>query len=663
MSIIQMATPAQVDIQMREIAPEPDVQFEVALSGHIRNCFTRAASAKQEIIERLLRADRQRKGEYDPDRLAEIRQTGGSDLYMMLTDIKCNAAENWIKDVLMHQDKFWGLVPSNEPVLPPEIGRELSITVNQELNELAGMGIPIHPEAPMQRIQQLRDKVIWAMRDEAKEIALRMEDKIEDQLNNGGFDKALVSFIRDFCTYPAAILKGPMVRRRKKLSWGEGFQPVIITDLRREVVRVSPYDIFPSPASGDVDEGYIIERHRLMPVDLESMRGLPGWSATEIEAVLAQYQKGGLRHWTYGDSERERLESKSTAFIETGETIEALEFWGDVPGEYLIQWGKTGLDPVKQYPINAWLIGSHVIRAEINPDPLGRRPYERSCWEEIPGAFWGIGLPEKMRDIQILCNASGRALANNMGISSGPQVEVTVDRLPDGEPITNIYPWKIWQTTTDKTGGGQPAVRFFQPNMNAPELMNIYMTFKREADEVTGIPNYVYGSTAVGGAGRTASGLSMLMENASKGIKQAISHIDRAVRGVLQRFYVHNMLYDPDPTIKGDCMVETRGALGAIMRETLNARRNEFLAATANAVDLQIIGVDGRAELLREMARGLQMDADRLVPSRDKLQSMQQAQAQAAAQQMQQQQAQSAAPPEQDVAGNPAGGVDANLVQ
>lgn len=270
-----------------------------------------------------------------------------------------------------------------------------------------------------------------------------------------------------------------------------------------------------------------------------------------------------------------------------------------------------------------------------------------------------------MRDVQTLCNAAARSLANNMGIASGPQAEVTVDRLPDGEDVTSMFPWKIWQVTSDRTGGGQPAVRFFQPNMNAEALMNVYQYFMKQADEVTGIPNYVYGNAQGGGAGRTASGLSMLMDNAAKGIKAAITQVDKVVSALVGRLYIHNMVYDPDQSCKGDFKVIAKGAMGLVAKEQLQIRRNEFLQATANPIDMQIVGVPGRAYLLREVAKSLQMDTDKLVPTTEQMlfrqQKQQEAQMLAMAQQQQQQQL--AAPATLDAAGNPAGGTDANLFQ
>jgi hypothetical protein len=590
--------------------------FMSGLSGHINFCWNQAKHAKQQITERLLKCERQRRGEYDPDKAQQIATTGGSDIYMMLTDIKCRAAKSWITDVMFaNGQRPFDLEPSHEPELPPEIKLSIVDFVRIEAEEFLATGAAIHPDAFRNRMDEVEDRIRLRLREEAKEIAGRMSNVIHDQMDQGGFRRAATEFIDDFVTFPTAIMKGPSVRRKKRLTWGPSFQPIVLSDFTRDVERVSPYDIFPSPSSSGPNDGYLLQRHRLTVKDLESLKGVPGYKNEEIDQVLIRYGKTGFRYNEHGDSQRDELMGKPLSIIHHDTNIEALEFWGPVMGSILSDWGMKGVDEQAVYEINAWQIGSFTIKVAINPDPLGRRPYEIASWSDIPGAFWGQALPETMADIQTMCNAAARSLANNMGVASGPQVEVVIDRLPDGEDVTSIYPWKIWQTTTDRTGGGQPGVRFFQPDMKAAELMGVYGTFAKQADEITGIPNYIYGSGSAGGAGRTASGLSMLMDNAAKGIKTAISRIDQVVTMVVERFYVHNMLFNPDPYIKGDMRVVAKGAMGLLAKEAVQIRRNEFLAATANPVDLQIIGIEGRSYLLRELAKGLQMDTDKIVPS------------------------------------------------
>lgn len=659
MKVVRAVPQVEVDISAPQTG-EDNARFGSALAGHVTDCWNRAKFAKTELTERLLKCERQRRGVYDPDRAMEIAKTGGSDIFMMLTDIKCRAAESWLKDVLMGvRDRPFDLEPSEVPSLPPEVKMDIISMVQQEAQEFLAIGAKLHPDTFSLRLSEVHDQILLQIREEAKERAKRMGDVIEDQLNKGNWEKAFKDFLSDFVTYPTAILKGPTVRKKKRLEWGPEFVPVVVNDFSREVERVSPFDIYPAPNSGSVDDNYLLQRHRINRETLRSFKGVPGYSDQEIDNALETYGRVGVKSWVQGDEQRDDLQGKPHAEIENSNLIEALEFWGPASGQMLIEWGiddKT-IDPTAEYEVNAWMVGNYVIKCVINPDPLGRRPYEICSWEPIPGSFWGTALPEIMRDVQILCNAAARALANNMGIASGPQVEVAVDRLAEGEDLTQMYPWKIWQTTTDRTGGGQAGVRFFVPDMKAAELMGVYQQFARQADEVTGIPNYVYGSASVAGAGRTASGLSMLMDNAAKGIKAAIASIDRVVAGVVHRFYVHNMMYNSDPFIKGDFTIVAKGAMGLLAKEQLQVRRNEFLTATANPVDLQIIGIEGRAYLLREVAKTLQMDTDKLVPSPEVLKHKQEAaQIQMAMQQMQQQQME--APQTLDAAGNPAGGAD-----
>jgi hypothetical protein len=673
MSIVIAKPPVEVDVSAQTPGGEGFEFVETELASYIHQCWDRAKFAKQTITERLLQCERQRRGVYDPDKAVEISKTGGSDIYMRLTDIKCRAASAWIKDVMtVNGDRPFDLVPKNEPNIPPEIKASIIDLVKTEAMEYVQSGAAIHPEAFRTRMEEVHDEIIIKLRDEAKDNARRMRDKIDDQMGSGKFDEAFKDFIDDYITYPCAILKGPVVRRRKSMTWGPDFTPIVVTDLVREFSRVSPFDIYPSPNSSNPNDGWLIERHRMSRGEIQSMKGVMGYSDENIDQVLERFGDKGLRNWIMGDQERDNLEGKPHSLLHNDSVIEGLEFWGSVSGHTLLGWGmpKKEIDEDKEYEVNAWMIGPYVIKAVINPDPLGKRPYEIAQWNEIPGSFWGGAMAEQMRDVQTMCNASARALANNMGIASGPQAEVTVDRLPDGEDVTSIYPWKIWQVTSDRTGGGQPAVKFYQPNMNADVLLGVYAAFAKQADEVTGIPNYVYGSSGVSGAGRTASGLSMLMDNAAKGIKSSIASIDKVVSGCVHRMYIHNMMYDDDIYIKGDFSVVAKGAMGLVHKEQITLRRNEFLQATANPVDMQIVGMEGRAYLLREVASSLQLDTSKIVkePERIKFEAekMQAMQEQQQMMQMQmQQQEQLEAPGNEmtvDEAGNPAGGVDANTM-
>lgn len=612
------------------ILEEPVV---LSLSAYVRRCYEEAKTAKSDVTERLLRAERQRRGVYDPDKLAMIRDTGGSDIFMMLTDIKCRAAESWIKDVMLSTgEKSWSLKPTAEPEVPDVLRNEIIEAVTLEADQVQSAGIGVNPQTIDKRMEEIHAEVKKRLMEHAKDASMKMERRILDKMQDAKFDSTLSEIIYDFVTFPAAFIKGPMIRTKKVMKWGSNWQPKVEETIVEDFERVSPYDIFPSPNATTCQDGYLIHRHQMTRADIEVLRSTPSFDQNAIDEVLRLYGRSGLRELVQSDTERNLLEGRNNTLIGT-ELIESVEFWGSVSGYMLKEWGMTDVEDYREYEVNVWMVGSYVIKCVKNPDPLDRRPYSKASWESIPGAFWGLALPEMMTDIQTVCNAAARALANNMGIASGPQVEVSVDRLPDGEDLTKIYPWKIWQTTSDRTGGGQPAVRFYQPNMNADALLAVYQYFQRIADEVTGVPNYIYGSGQASGAGRTASGLSMLMENAAKGIKQAILSLDAATTDVIHRLYDHLMIYDDDNSIKGDMQIVPAGVVGTLLKESVQQRRNEFLQLTSNPVDIQIMGPSGRAMLLREAAKALNMDIDKIIPDPEKVMEAQKMLSEMAAQQ------------------------------
>jgi hypothetical protein len=150
--------------------------------------------------------------------------------------------------------------------------------------------------------------------------------------------------------------------------------------------------------------------------------------------------------------------------------------------------------------------------------------------------------------------------------------------------------------------------------------MLVFDKFAALSDEYTGIPRYMTGDSPAGGAGRTASGMSMLMNNAGKVIKSVVGGIDTNVlTPLVETLYVWNMKYSPDVELKGDILIVARGAMSITLKEAAQVRRNEFLAATANPYDMSILGVEGRAAVLHEVAKTLDMDPAKVVPSPQKI--------------------------------------------
>lgn len=617
------------DIERREAAVTNSSPLVQGLAAYVRQAFEAAKESKDDAEDRMLKSIRQRRGEYEPSKLMDIRKMGGSEIYMMLTSNKCRAAAAWLRDTLLGQkdEKPWTVEPTSMPELPQEqvdVIKQEVMTEALEMEQL--MGVPITPQRVKQIALRIRDEHMARLQDEARATMDRMEMKMEDQLQEGGFLTSLSAFIDDLTTFPAAILKGPVIRRQKRLKWNNG-ELVVEETLTENWDRVDPLMAYPAPHAAAVEDGYFVERHRMTRKDINDMIGVPGYSDAALRAVLEEYGRGGLNHWLTIDTERADAEGKDTAHLNpTPEvTIDALQFWGSVPGKMLQEWGmetEEEIEPTRDYECEVWLIGSWVVKATLNPDPLGRKPYYKTSYEEIPGVFWGNSIADLVRDCQDMCNAAARSLSDNMGIASGPQVWVNNERLADGETVTQMFPWKVWQTKSDPYGSNTaPPVDFFQPNSNAAELMGIYERFSVLADEFSGVPRYMTGDANVGGAGRTASGMSMLMGNAGKTIKQVVNNIDMHVlTPLVDRLYYHNMRFSEDMDLKGDVRVVARGVNALLAKEQMQVRRNEFLQIALNSpVVTQLVGEEGIADLLRETAKTLDMNTGRLIPSPEKL--------------------------------------------
>ena len=516
------------------------------------------------------------------------------------------------------------------------------------------------------------------------------QDKLEEYLAMGGFYTALAEFLVDLPMFPFACMKGPTVRIKTQVKWTKDVspfpqssqslpsasagrqtnnslqgalpsspqtdlptsapnpqgnllqaaqqppkQPQISKPMVQDIPvlcweRVSPFDIYWTPGVANIEDANIIQRSRLTRAEINTLLDLPGFITEEVRAVLDEYGRGGLvDNWDQTDSERSILEGREDPRFNQSGLIACLEFQGNAQGRYLLDLGMDPSqipDPLRDYYVDAWLIGRHVIKVQLIPSPRKRHQYYITSFEKIPGTPAGNGLPDLLADVSSVANATLRALVNNLSISSGPQVVVNDDRLGDGENGEDMYPWKRWHVRSDPFGNNtEKAVEFFSPASNANELLAVYTAFSGMADEASAIPKFMTGSPPTGGLGRTASGLSMLMQNSSKILQTVASNVDiDVIEPVINGLLDMVMLTDQTGLLTGEEKVRVLGVQVAQQRETQRARQLEFLQLTANPIDMAIIGPKGRAQVLRNVATEIGLPGENIVPSEADLDKQQQ---------------------------------------
>jgi hypothetical protein len=666
-ALIPVARASDLEAQAQRASDEkqntPMIQ---GLASHVHKRWEVMRDHHQDNLEeRLAKCVRARNMEYEPAKLAEIQEQGGSEIFMGIVSAKCRTATAWLRDTLLGvgSDKPWSLSATPIPEVPPDITQAMQNIMQQNLMQYYDAGGEPPDDAELKQLASgMKDTAMRSMKFEAEKRVERMETKMEDQMLEGGFTKALFEFTNDIATFPYAVLKGPIPRKRKAMKYVEGGLGVVEV-LRDEWERVDPFKFYWMPWGDDIHSMPVAELHHLTRDDVENMLGVEGYDEDAVRSVLTDFGTGGFSWLDHNDDLME--DATGQDFDEANkDLVAALQLWDTIPGDVLLEWGldesEVG-DPQKSYPCEVWMIDNIVVRAVLNYDPLGRKPYYMTSFEKVPGRIDGNGVADLCMDAQNMCNAAARALANNMGISSGPQVGVNISRLPTGEDITQMYPWKIWQFKQSDYADSTPPMTFFQPNSNAAELMGVFDRFMAISDEVSGIPRYMTGQH-VPGAGRTSSGLSMLMSNAGKSIKQVISNIDHDVmRPMLERQYQRNLRYSDDPDLIGDVQIVATGAMSLVVKEAEAVRKTDFLRLILESpVAQQIVGLPGTAELLRDLAGNLNTNVDRLVPSREDVQKQQEL-AQQQQMMMQQMQAQQQAAELQED-GTPKGGRQDNTM-
>lgn len=630
---------ADLAFLQESLKPPEENQVVKKLAKHIDKVWQQNQKDNKQVRIEMVNTLRRVKGEYDPAKLTAIRAFKGSETYLRVGENKCRSAESWIKDIYRGDiDLPWELEPTAVPDLPDETIQQIQMEAQQQAmmmeQELMASGA-IADRTQIARLmtdfyQEQLDKAKEDLKKEATERVNRAADEIRDQNQEGGWNTAFKDFLYYFVRLKVGIIKGPILTKRKKQIWQAseiGYELTTIDTLVNDVYCVSPFNFFPSKGMKNINDGDVIEIHELSKQALSDLIGVAGYSDDEIRLVLDKYAKGDLKSkWFTIDDEttvnqvsKDKQSSSltnpttSNSTDLAGDTIFAQEFYGTVSGAMLIEWGSEGnIDPHMQYQANCWKIGDHVIKAVVNPDSLGRKPYHVTSWAKNPEWIWGEGLLEFAAPLEDAINAITRALINNIAIASGPMAEVDKDRV---DMRTPIYPWRQIESTSMQMKNDGPAVTYYQPQMYAESLINAWQFFGRVLDEMT-VPAYAQGASQSGVTAGTATVFTQLLAAASRSIKAVVANIDDdIITPYIQMCYDYNMKFTEDDTMKGDARAVAKGVNGLLAREQQSQRKVEVLQMVSNPAYMQILGTKNIGALLSQVIRGQDIklpDLDRL---------------------------------------------------
>jgi hypothetical protein len=562
---------------------------------------------------------RQYRGIYDPEILNKMHPKR-SKAFIKLTRSKVRTVDARLMDLQFpaNGEKNWSILPTPVPEIGPEEKEKLAISYFNELRK-------VPTDEDMRRV----------IMEAARERANNMEKEIEDQLVEFKYRDVIRNVVHSGNLYGTGIMKGPVVKEKSTKRWVKtGAEWKLKTEKKIIPIatHVPVWDCYPDLSARSPSElTFIFERHLMSKGKLLKLAKRSDFNRRAILAYMDAYPDGDAEHTEYENLMREMDSNNAAKYPESSipkvKKFELVEYWGlmeksKVEEELGLELREEDGFDDPEVVINCWLLGSMQIKLVVSPVMGARFPYFFYYFDKDETHFFGDGLPYIMRDPQGLLNASVRAMVDNAAISAGPIIEANIDLLADGEDPNDIYPFRSFQRTGIGTDGSTQAVRVTKLPSYTNQFMQMVEYFQAAADESTNIPRAMHGDGAagqgVGAAGRTATGLSMLMGSANITLKDQLKTLDDFItKPFIKAIYFWNMEFNPKESIKGDFSINARGSASLVAKEVRLESLNQFLAIIANDPNAQMI-LDQRT-LYNEYLKILDLDDVGLLKSKDEV--------------------------------------------
>lgn len=441
----------------------------------------------------------------------------------------------------------------------------------------------------------------------AKRSAEAMNKILHDQLEESNASTELRKSVFECCLVGTGVIKGVFTEEKTMHRWTTDedgqrkYNPIKINFPK--ISHVSIWDLYIDPnAMVASDAEWMIERHRYTSKQMRDLKKRLFFDKEAIDTCIASGAN-------YVDQSFEHQVREESVIFNKGRLWEVLEYWGYISKEEAIAAG-VNFDPTEtgdQIQVNLWVCGNQVLRVIANPFLPQRLPYFVFNYEQNPYNALGIGVPETMEDSQAMMNGFARLAVENLALAGNMVFDVDETMLVAGQSM-EIYPGKIFRRQGGQTGTAVNGIKF--PS-TAPENMMMFREFRQIADESTGIPSVSHGQTGVTGVGRTASGLSTILESASLHIKTVVRNLDDDLFQPLGRalFYWNNQ-FNSDNIPQGDFDVIATGVRSYVKQEIKSQRLQTFLQLSANPAVAPLIKLP---TLIRELAVANDLDPNEIV--------------------------------------------------
>ena len=568
------------------------------LGKHMTTMFDRHATDRRGAEQQWAKNLRQFNGVYDPEFLTNF-DPNQSRAYPRLTRVKVVSLVARLMSLLFPSgEKNWSLSPSAVPSLTEE-------TLGAKLDEWMQQ----NPEAQFELGEF--DKLVaeWCAAS-----AKQMEKHIDDQLGDVGaygpadYAGLVKQVVRSAVLFGVGVMKGPMTvqHERATVSIGPDGSPVVSSSssYRPYFEWVPSWDYYPdmSAKNGVKSEGdfvrHVFSRHQLARLaEREDFKG------DAIRKYLQDHPDGNYTRRSHETDLAADNEAVPTA--PTGK-YEAIEYWGYISGKTLKDAGVGDVsddDAGADVVASLWTLDGVVIKASQSPYEKDFAMFHTFLFEDDEVSPVGVGLPEIMRDSQLSLAAATRMLIDNASVVCGPNAEIDIDALVEGQDYT-FRPFKAWL----RSGGEGRAVSPVQFDAHIDSLLAVIRTFRDFADSETFVGPATGGdmSQLPSEGMRTTGGASMIMGSAALPFRDVVRNFDYFTVSVIRSLVRWNEVFNADVEVVGDMRPVGRGAT-TLMAKELRAASIDNLAQTMLDEERDYINMEALAKQ-RLITRDLPLD-------------------------------------------------------
>jgi hypothetical protein len=478
-----------------------------------------------------------------------------SNVFMNITQTYVDMAAASVADMLLPTDDMpFGILPRPEPDIE------------------AAVDDPTVMQGPAGQ-QMAAGDIAKKMLEEAQASADKAQTQVWDWLTQSQWHAEGRALINATAKIGTGCLKGPVpVKKKSKKIDRDQKGTVKLTMVERIVPTSKAIDVrnlYPDPACGEnIHSGsYIWEYDTITARGLRDLKGmidkdgLPIYIDSQIDFVL---EEGPNKK--YSDSVTPI--KRNTADAEK-EEFDIWYFTGTASAEDMEAAG-CRCQPGAAIPVVVTMVNDRVIKASISTLDSGAFPYDVLRWQKVAGRWAGKGEARKIRTPQRILNGAVRALMDNAGLSSGPQIIIDAESLEPADGNWEITPRKVWKK---KAGSPIPnvkdAITSVVIDSVEAELSNIIKFALEMADKCATMPIQQQGQQGV--TQETAEGRRLLQNNASVQ-KRAMAKAfdDDITEPHITRYYEWLLLYGDDPEAKREFVIDARGSSALFERDAQN---------------------------------------------------------------------------------------------